>query len=67
MTSDVELVEVALNKNVANLVFCLTLSDSVRVCSTYLVFIGQTLSSLSNDAESLNIVRRFLPDVPIVI
>jgi len=66
VTSYVELAEVALNKNVASLVFCLTLSASIGVCSTYLVFIGQTLSSLSNDAESLNIVRRFLPDVPTV-
>jgi len=66
VTSYVELAEVALNKKVANLVFCLTLSASLGVCSTYLVFIGQTLASLSNDAESTNIIRRYLPDIPTI-
>ena len=66
ISSYVELAEVALNKNVANLVFVLTLSASIGVCSTYLVFIGQTLESLSNDAESTNIIRQHFPDVPVV-
>jgi len=60
------LAEVALNKNVANLVFVLTLSASIGVCSTYLVFIGQTLESLSNDADSANIIRQYFPDVTVV-
>jgi len=64
VTSYVELAEVALNTNVANLVFCLTLAASIGVCSTYLVFIGQTLASLSNDATSVNIIRHYLPDIP---
>lgn len=67
VTSYVQLAEVALNKNVANLVFCLTLSASLGVCSTYLVFIGETLSSLSSDARSDNPVRRFFPDVDTVV
>jgi proton-coupled amino acid transporter len=64
ITSYVELAENALGTNAANLVFTLTLSASIGVCSTYLVFIGQTLESLSNDATSLNIVRQVLPDIP---
>lgn len=66
ISSYVELAEVALNKNVANLVFVLTLSASIGVCSTYLVFIGQTLESLSNDAGSANIIRQCFPDVTVV-
>ena len=66
ISSYVELAEVALNKNVANLVFVLTLSASIGVCSTYLVFIGQTLESLSNDAGSANIIRQYFPDVTVV-
>jgi amino acid permease len=63
VTSYVELAESALGKNAATLVFTLTLCASIGVCSTYLVFIGQTLESLSFDASSQNIVRQLFPDV----
>lgn len=63
--SYVDLAENALGRNAANLVFALTLSASIGVCSTYLVFIGQTLASLSSDATSLNIIRQWFPDVSI--
>eukprot|EP00566_Odontella_aurita_P012374 CAMPEP_0113530386 /NCGR_PEP_ID=MMETSP0015_2-20120614/2910_1 /TAXON_ID=2838 /ORGANISM="Odontella" /LENGTH=485 /DNA_ID=CAMNT_0000429101 /DNA_START=321 /DNA_END=1778 /DNA_ORIENTATION=+ /assembly_acc=CAM_ASM_000160 len=62
VTSYVELAESALGKNAANLVFTLTLCASIGVCSTYLVFIGQTLESLSCDASSGNIIRQLFPD-----
>lgn len=61
--SYVELADNALGPKAANLVFALTLSASIGVCSTYLVFIGQTLASLSADETSLNIVRQWFPDV----
>lgn len=61
--SYVELAENALGRKAATVVFALTLSASIGVCSTYLVFIGQTLESLSSDATSLNIVRQVFPDV----
>jgi proton-coupled amino acid transporter len=63
IVSYVELAENTLGRSAANVVFALTLSASIGVCSTYLVFIGQTLESLSNDASSLNYVRQFFPDV----
>lgn len=63
VTSYVELAESALGKSAANLVFTLTLCASIGVCSTYLVFIGQTLESLSCDATSQNIIRQIFPDV----
>jgi len=63
VTSYVELAEEVLGKNAANLVFTLTLSASIGVCSTYLVFIGQTLESLSCDVTTQNIVRQVFPDV----
>mmetsp|Transcript_13432 Transcript_13432/g.22245 ORF Transcript_13432/g.22245 Transcript_13432/m.22245 type:complete len:488 (-) Transcript_13432:13-1476(-) len=61
--SYVELAENALGPNAATVVFALTLSASIGVCSTYLVFIGQTLASLSSDATSQNIVRQVFPDI----
>ena len=62
-SSYVQLAEQVLGRPAANLVFALTLCASLGVCSTYLVFIGQTLASLSTDVESQNYVRQFLPDV----
>ena len=61
--SYVELAENALGTKASMLVFTLTLCASIGVCSTYLVFIGQTLESLSNDVTSANIIRQLLPDV----
>ncbi|KAL3800931.1 hypothetical protein ACHAWO_000064 [Cyclotella atomus] len=61
--SYVELAEMSLGKSTSNLVFGLTLAASLGVCSTYIAFIGQTLASLSMDAESNNIVHTFFPDV----
>ena len=63
-TSYVALAELALGKSASNLVFGLTLAASLGVCSTYIAFIGQTLSSLSSDAISDNIVHTLAPDVP---
>lgn len=63
VVSYVELAEEALGPKAAQLVFALTLSASIGVCSTYLVFIGQTLESLSCDVTSQNVVRLLLPDV----
>jgi proton-coupled amino acid transporter len=62
-SSYVRLADTVLGTGAAKLVFFLTLSASLGVCSTYLVFIGQTLESLSNDASSHNVVRSLLPDV----
>lgn len=62
-TSYVQLAETVLGTRAAKLVFVLTLCASLGVCSTYLVFIGQTLESLSNDVTSQNYVRLLLPDV----
>jgi amino acid permease len=56
VTSYVELAKSALGKSAANLVFTLMLCASIGVCSMYLVFIGQTLESLSFDATSQNII-----------
>ena len=64
--SYVELARNALGPKSAQLVFALTLSASIGVCSTYLVFIGTTLASLSGDASSQNIVRQLFPDVSTV-
>ena len=63
VTSYVELTDNALGKNAATVVFALTLSASLGVCSTYLVFIGKTLESMSCDTETINIVRQTFPDV----
>ena len=65
VTSYVELAQEALGEKAAKLVFALTLSASIGVCSTYLVFIGQTLASLSCDETSVNVIRQILPDVPV--
>lgn len=61
--SYVELAQEALGPKAATTVFALTLSASIGVCSTYLVFIGQTLESLSCDKESNNVIRQILPDI----
>lgn len=45
--SYVELAELSLGKYAAKVVFALTLAASLGVCSTYIVFIGQTMASLS--------------------
>lgn len=63
VTSYVELAENALGETASKIVFALTLAASIGVCSTYLVFIGQTLESLSYDAETQNVVRQLAPDV----
>ncbi|KAL3769866.1 hypothetical protein ACHAWU_007072 [Discostella pseudostelligera] len=46
--SYVELAELSLGKYAAKAVFALTLAASLGVCSTYIVFIGQTMASLSS-------------------
>ena len=63
VTSYVQLARVALGESAAKVVFALTLSASIGVCSTYLVFIGSTLESMSSDVETMNIVRQYLPDI----
>ncbi|KAL7470970.1 hypothetical protein ACHAXS_011258, partial [Conticribra weissflogii] len=63
-TSYVSLAELALGKPSSALVFALTLAASLGVCSTYIAFIGQTLSSLSSDAASNNFVHRLAPNLP---
>ena len=60
-TSYVELADMALGEKAAKVVFSLTLAASLGVCSTYLVFIGQTLASLSADVESNNIIHQIAP------
>jgi len=66
VTSYVELARVALGEKAANVVFALTLSASLGVCSTYIVFIGQTLESMSIDATSDNIIRSIAPNIPLI-
>ena len=63
VTSYVQLAREAIGENAATLVFALTLCASLGVCSTYLVFIGQTLESMSCDATTDNIVRMVAPDI----
>ncbi|CAB9521005.1 Amino acid transporter [Seminavis robusta] len=65
-SSYVELAEASLGKRAGQTVFVLTLSASMGVCSTYLVFIGETLESLScdNTQSNKNLIRTFLPDIP---
>ncbi|KAL9187108.1 hypothetical protein ACHAXT_010828 [Thalassiosira profunda] len=62
-SSYVELAEVSLGENAAKVVFGLTLAASLGVCSTYIVFVGQTLASLSADGISNNIVHALAPDM----
>jgi amino acid permease len=62
-SSYVELADVALGGTASRAVFALTLAASLGVCSTYIVFIGQTLASLSSDSVSNNVVRMLAPDV----
>ena len=63
-SSYVELAERSLGPGASKLVFALTMAASLGVCSTYIVFIGQTLASLSSDAVSGNIIHTVAPDVP---
>ena len=62
-TSYVQLTEMALGTSASKVVFALTLAASLGVCSTYIVFVGQTLASLSADADSNNIVHNLAPNV----
>lgn len=62
-TSYVALTEMALGPSIANVVFALTLAASLGVCSTYIVFVGQTLASLSADEVSNNVVHLIAPNV----
>jgi len=61
--SYVDLAKSTLGPKAANLVFLFTLCASLGVCSSYLVFMGETLSSLSCDATSFNIIRQLFPDI----
>ena len=61
--SYVELANMALGEEAARLVFTLTVVASLGVCSTYIVFIGQTLASLSADASSNNIIHSLAPNI----
>lgn len=60
-SSYVELTKLSLGDEASKLVFALTVVASLGVCSTYIVFVGQTLASLSADAVSGNIVHRLAP------
>mmetsp|Transcript_24116 Transcript_24116/g.50488 ORF Transcript_24116/g.50488 Transcript_24116/m.50488 type:complete len:522 (+) Transcript_24116:151-1716(+) len=62
-TSYVDLTKLALGDAASKLVFTLTLVASLGVSSTYIVFVGQTLASLSADALSGNIVHTLAPDI----
>jgi amino acid permease len=62
LTPYVQLARATLGETAAKVVFALTLSASLGVCSTYLVFIGSTLESMSCDVND-NIVRQLAPDV----
>eukprot|EP00985_Skeletonema_marinoi_P017530 scaffold9636_cov131-Skeletonema_marinoi.AAC.4 len=62
-TSYVALTELALGGSISKVVFALTLAASLGVCSTYIVFVGQTLASLSADEVSNNIVHSIAPNV----
>lgn len=62
-TSYVALTEIALGGTTSKVVFGLTLAASLGVCSTYIVFVGQTLASLSADEVSNNIVHSIAPNV----
>ena len=63
IASYVQLARAALGEPAAKVVFFLTLFASLGVCSTYLVFIGSTLESMSCDATADNIVRSLAPNV----
>lgn len=63
-SSYVELAERSLGPGASGLVFALTMAASLGVCSTYIVFIGQTLASLSSDGLSGNVIHTLAPDVP---
>ena len=62
-TSYVELTNMTLGSSASKVVFALTLAASLGVCSTYIVFVGQTLASLSNDVESNNIIHNLAPNI----
>ena len=61
--SYVELAELSLGDNAAKAVFALTLAASLGVCSTYIVFIGQTMASLSIMGEGDGMLSKFTNDV----
>lgn len=61
--SYVELAEFSLGENAAKAVFALTLAASLGVCSTYIVFIGQTMASLSMGKSSGGILSNLTNDV----
>ncbi len=63
IASYVQLARTALGEPAAGVVFFLTMFASLGVCSTYLVFIGSTLESMSCDAAADNIVRSLAPNV----
>lgn len=63
IASYVQLARTALGEPAAKVVFFLTLFASLGVCSTYLVFIGSTLESMSCDANAENIVRSLAPNI----
>ena len=63
ISSYVQLARTALGEPAAKVVFFLTMFASLGVCSTYLVFIGSTLESMSCDVAADNIVRSLAPNV----
>ena len=63
IASYVQLARTALGEPAAKVVFFLTMFASLGVCSTYLVFIGSTLESMSCDVAADNIVRSLAPNV----
>jgi hypothetical protein len=64
-SSYVALTEMALGEAASKIVFALTIAASLGVCSTYIVFVGQTLASLSADGVSNNIIHSIAPNVDV--
>jgi amino acid permease len=69
IASYVELTNIVLGKQASQGVFFLTLCAALGVCSTYLVFIGQTLESMAtttmgndNNNNYNNVVQYFFPN-----
>jgi amino acid permease len=63
IASYVELTNIVLGKRASQGVFFLTLCAALGVCSTYLVFIGQTLESMAMGDDTSNLVHYFFPNV----
>ena len=63
IASYVQLARTSLGEAAAKVVFFLTMFASLGVCSTYLVFIGSTLESMSCDPMADNIVKSLAPNV----